>query len=115
MTHVRLPDASSRQLAAGASAEELAAEIGAGLARAAVAARVNGEVVDLRRPLPEGAEQVDVAQPRNYLEASSSPQRASRTSSCPMMACRSAKSSLRKAGLLRLLPILRRADRRMPR
>ncbi|HEY5656263.1 MAG TPA: TGS domain-containing protein, partial [Myxococcota bacterium] len=56
MTHVRLPDGSSRQLAAGASAEELAAEIGAGLARAAVAARVNGEVVDLRRPLPEGAE-----------------------------------------------------------
>jgi threonyl-tRNA synthetase len=56
MTHVRLPDGSTRRLEAGASAADLAIQIGAGLAKAAVAARVNGEVVDLSRPLPEGAE-----------------------------------------------------------
>ena len=56
MTHVRLPDGSARELEAGASAADLAAQIGAGLAKAAVAARVNGEVVDLARPLPDGAE-----------------------------------------------------------
>jgi threonyl-tRNA synthetase len=56
MMHVRLPDGSTRQLEAGASAADLAGQIGSGLARAAVAARVNGEVVDLNRPLPDGAE-----------------------------------------------------------
>ena len=56
MTHVRLPDGGARQLEAGASAADLAAQIGSGLARAAVAARVNGEVVDLAQPLPDGAE-----------------------------------------------------------
>ncbi len=56
MTQVKLPDGSTRELAAGSSGADLAAAIGPGLAKAAVAARVNGEVVDLARPLPEGAE-----------------------------------------------------------
>ena len=56
MTEVRLPDGSTRSLAAGATAADLAAAIGPGLAKAAVAAKVNGEVVDLSRPLPEGAD-----------------------------------------------------------
>jgi threonyl-tRNA synthetase len=56
VTQVRLPDGSIRDLDSGASAADLAAAIGSGLAKAAVAARVNGEIVDLARPLPEGAE-----------------------------------------------------------
>jgi len=53
---VRLPDGSSRELPAGSSAADLAADIGPGLRRAAVAARVDGELRDLDRPLPDGAE-----------------------------------------------------------
>jgi threonyl-tRNA synthetase len=56
MTHVRLPDGSVRELEEGASAADLAAAIGPGLAKAAVAARVNGAVADLSRPLPDDAE-----------------------------------------------------------
>ncbi|MEM7408748.1 MAG: threonine--tRNA ligase [Myxococcota bacterium] len=56
MTEVRLPDGSRRQLAAGASAADLAADIGPGLAKAAVAAKVNGHIVDLALPLPDDAE-----------------------------------------------------------
>lgn len=52
---VTLPDGSSKELPEGASARDLAAGIGAGLARAAVAAKVNGELFDLTRPLPDGA------------------------------------------------------------
>jgi threonyl-tRNA synthetase len=54
-TSVRLPDGSQRELEPGASAADLAAKIGPGLAKAAVAAEVNGQVVDLSRPLPDGA------------------------------------------------------------
>lgn len=56
MTQVHLPDGSARTLEAGASAADLARQIGSGLARAAVAARVDGEIRDLDRPLPDGAE-----------------------------------------------------------
>ncbi len=56
MTNVKLPDGSVRELPQGASAADLAAAIGPGLAKAAVAAKVNGTVVDLSLPLPSGAE-----------------------------------------------------------
>jgi threonyl-tRNA synthetase len=56
MLNVKLPDGSVRQLASGASSADLAAQIGPGLAKAAVAAKVNGQVVDLTRPLPDDAE-----------------------------------------------------------
>ncbi len=56
MPEVRLPDGSSREIEPHASAADLAQQIGPGLFKAAVAARVNGEVVDLARPLPDGAE-----------------------------------------------------------
>jgi threonyl-tRNA synthetase len=56
MIHVKLPDGSSRELESHATAADLAAQIGPGLARAAVAARVDGQVVDLARELPDGAE-----------------------------------------------------------
>src|SRR5947209_12057283 len=53
--HVTLPDGTRRELADGATGADAAAAIGAGLARAALAAKVDGEVRDLARPLPDGA------------------------------------------------------------
>ncbi len=52
---VILPDASERELPAGATGADLAAGIGPGLARAAVAIRVDGQIQDLGRALPDGA------------------------------------------------------------
>ncbi len=52
---ITLPDGSARALPAGASAAELAASIGRRLARAAVAAVVDGDEVDLAAVLPDGA------------------------------------------------------------
>ncbi|MGH7751754.1 MAG: threonine--tRNA ligase [Gemmatimonadales bacterium] len=51
---VRLPDGSERTLPAGATGADLAKAIGPGLARAALAVRANGSVLDLTRPLPDG-------------------------------------------------------------
>ena len=56
MISVCLPDGSRRELDDNASAADLAASISKGLAKSAVAAKVDGAVVDLRRPLPDGAE-----------------------------------------------------------
>ena len=50
-----LPDGSTRTLPRGASALDLAKTIGARLAKAAVAAQVDGQLVDLTRPLVDGA------------------------------------------------------------
>jgi len=52
---VNLPDGRPVTLPAGSSAADLAAEIGPGLARAALAAVADGEIVDLSRPLADGA------------------------------------------------------------
>jgi threonyl-tRNA synthetase len=48
---VTLPDGSVREVAAGTTARAVTESIGAGLARAAVAARVDGAVWDLDRPI----------------------------------------------------------------
>jgi threonyl-tRNA synthetase len=53
---VTLPDGSPLELPDGASGADAAAAIGPGLARAALAVRVDGELRDLRAPLPDGAE-----------------------------------------------------------
>ena len=52
---VLLPDGSARQLPEGASALDLATQIGARLAKDALAATVNGALTDLSAPLPNGA------------------------------------------------------------
>ncbi|MDE2763799.1 MAG: threonine--tRNA ligase [Gemmatimonadota bacterium] len=52
---VTLPDGRAVALPPGCSAADLAAAIGPGLARAALAAVVDGEIVDLNRPLADGA------------------------------------------------------------
>jgi threonyl-tRNA synthetase len=52
--NVRLPDGSSREMPEGSTGEDLAASIGRGLAKAAVAVAVNGFETDLSAPLTDG-------------------------------------------------------------
>ncbi len=52
---IALPDGSVRQVARGTTPGEIAAAIGPGLAKAALAARVDGELRDLDRPLDQDA------------------------------------------------------------
>jgi threonyl-tRNA synthetase len=52
MLTLRLPDGSAKQIAEGTRPREIAEGIGKRLAQAAVAAKVNGTVVDLDRELP---------------------------------------------------------------
>ena len=52
---VTLPDGSPKQLDVGATTADLAASIGRGLAKAALAAVVDGHEWDLNRALPDGA------------------------------------------------------------
>jgi threonyl-tRNA synthetase len=56
MFSIKLPDGSVRQVEAGTTPADVAAAIGPGLAKAALAARVNGEVRDLKRPFEEDSE-----------------------------------------------------------
>ncbi len=53
---VTLPDGSSRTLPAGSTVRDLATSIGAGLAKAAIAGKINGELVDVYAPLIDGAQ-----------------------------------------------------------
>src|SRR6266516_6223709 len=53
---VTLPDGTPLELPDGASGAGAAAAIGPGLAKAALAIRVDGELRDLSAPLPDGAE-----------------------------------------------------------
>ena len=54
-THVTLPDGKSLELPDGATGADVATAIGAGLARAALAIEVDGELRDLARPVADGA------------------------------------------------------------
>jgi len=53
--HAVLPDGTRKELPDGSSGADLAAAIGPGLAKAALAVKVDGEVRDLARPLDDGA------------------------------------------------------------
>ena len=50
MFKISLPDGSVREMPEGSTPADVAAAIGPGLAKAAIAARVDGELVDLNRP-----------------------------------------------------------------
>ncbi len=50
---IALPDGSSREMPRGTTPADVAAAIGPGLAKAALAARVDGELVDITRPLEQ--------------------------------------------------------------
>lgn len=52
---ITLPDGSQRAMPAGSTPADVAAAIGPGLAKAALAARVDGELVDLSRPFARDA------------------------------------------------------------
>ncbi|RDE06140.1 threonine--tRNA ligase [Sphingomonas aracearum] len=56
MLSITLPDGSVREVATGTTPADIAASIGPGLAKAAIAARVNGELRDLSRPLTGDAQ-----------------------------------------------------------
>jgi threonyl-tRNA synthetase len=56
MFSIKLPDGSVREVERGATPADVAAAIGPGLAKAALAARVNGELRDLGRPFEGDAE-----------------------------------------------------------
>lgn len=56
MINVTFPDGSKREFEPGASPFDVAKSISSGLAKKAIAARVNGELRDLKRPLDEDAE-----------------------------------------------------------
>jgi threonyl-tRNA synthetase len=54
MITLRLPDGSNKQVPEGIRPRDIAQDIGKRLAQAAIAAKVNGTVVDLDRELPAG-------------------------------------------------------------
>ncbi len=51
LLEIELPDGSKKEIESGSTAYDVAASIGEGLARQSVAARFNGELVDINRPL----------------------------------------------------------------
>src|ERR1700712_2153306 len=55
MLSITLPDGSVREVARGTTPADIAAAIGPGLAKAAIAARVDGELRDIMRPLEANA------------------------------------------------------------
>ncbi len=65
---ISLPDGSVREVEQGATPADVAAAIGPGLAKAALAARVNGELRDLTRPF-EGDADLSLVTARDEAEA----------------------------------------------
>jgi threonyl-tRNA synthetase len=65
---IKLPDGSVREVAPGTTPADIAAAIGPGLAKAALAARVNGEVRDINRPL-EGDSELALITARDEADA----------------------------------------------
>ncbi len=55
MINITLPDGSKRQFEKSVSVQEVAASIGAGLAKAAIAGKVDGELVDISYPIDHDA------------------------------------------------------------
>jgi threonyl-tRNA synthetase len=56
MPNIRLPDGSQKSFPGPVTAAEVASSIGAGLARAALAARVDGKLVDLSTRIERDAD-----------------------------------------------------------
>lgn len=68
MLRITLPDGSVREVAPGTTPADIAAAIGPGLAKAALAARVDGELRDLTRPL-EGDAQLALVTAKDEADA----------------------------------------------
>lgn len=52
---VKLPDGSTKEVKDGATISDVAQSIGAGLAKAAIAGKIDGALADLSTPVPDGA------------------------------------------------------------
>ncbi|MCC2980782.1 MULTISPECIES: threonine--tRNA ligase [unclassified Sphingomonas] len=68
MLSITLPDGSVREVPPGSTPADIAAAIGPGLAKAAIAARVNGELRDINRPF-EGSSHLALVTNRDEAEA----------------------------------------------
>ncbi|WP_423141489.1 threonine--tRNA ligase [Parablastomonas sp. CN1-191] len=68
MFKISLPDGSVREMPAGSTPADVAAAIGPGLAKAAIAARVDGDLRDLNRPF-EGDAQLALVTSRDEADA----------------------------------------------
>jgi threonyl-tRNA synthetase len=68
MIKITLPDGSVRDVAKGSTPADIAAAIGPGLAKATIAARVNGELVDASRPF-DGDAQLALVTSRDEADA----------------------------------------------
>ena len=68
MLKITLPDGSVREVAPGTTPADIAAAIGPGLAKAAIAARVDGELRDIMRPL-EGDSRLALVTARDEADA----------------------------------------------
>src|SRR3546814_18729691 len=68
MLKIRLPDGSVREVAPGTTLADIAAAIGPGLAQAALAAKVDGELRDLNRLLEADAA-LDIVTDREEADA----------------------------------------------
>jgi threonyl-tRNA synthetase len=62
--HVQLPDGSQREVQDGATVADVAASIGKGLAKAALAGKINGKVVDVYIPVPDNAK-IEIVTPKS--------------------------------------------------
>jgi threonyl-tRNA synthetase len=62
--HVQLPDGSQREVQDGATVADIALSIGKGLAKAALAGKVNGKVVDVYTPVPDNA-RIEIVTPKS--------------------------------------------------
>jgi threonyl-tRNA synthetase len=62
--NVQLPDGSIREVAENATVADVAASIGKRLAKDAIAGKVNGKVVDVYTPVPDGAK-VEIITPKS--------------------------------------------------
>jgi len=56
MIKITLPDGSTREVTSGTTPAQIAADIGPGLAKAALAAKIGGELRDIMRPLEQDTE-----------------------------------------------------------
>src|SRR5205807_9389546 len=62
--HVELPDGSKREIPDGATVADVAASIGRGLAKAAIAGKVDGKVVDVYTPVSDNA-RIEIVTPKS--------------------------------------------------
>jgi threonyl-tRNA synthetase len=63
--HVVLPDGSQKEVNEGATVADVAASIGAGLAKAAIAGKINGKVVDVYAPIAQDGAKVEIITPKS--------------------------------------------------